>query len=85
MNNSQVSSWMSGRSKMPQATAMAFQAALGVRWEWLLHGKGKMLLETPEHLPDGVGHIIKLWPHLSESDRQYVLGVVEGLHAKNKK
>jgi hypothetical protein len=30
---------------MPQATAMAFTAALGVRWQWLLNGEGAMLLD----------------------------------------
>lgn len=45
MNNSQVSSWMTGRSALPQSTAMAFQAALGVRWQWLLLGEEPMMLE----------------------------------------
>lgn len=45
VNRSQVSHWLSGRSAMPQATAMAIQAATGVRWQWLLCLDDQMLLD----------------------------------------
>ena len=45
MHNSQISSWIKGRSAMPQHTAMAFQAALGVRWQWLLLGEEPMMMQ----------------------------------------
>lgn len=44
VNPSQVSFWLNDKSSMPQSTAMAFQAALGIRWQWLLHGEGEMLM-----------------------------------------
>lgn len=45
VSQAQISQWETGKNTMPQATAMAFQAALGVRWQWLLHGEGQMLLD----------------------------------------
>lgn len=44
MKHTAVINWLNG-APMPRATAMAFQAALGVRWQWLLHGEGQMLLD----------------------------------------
>jgi hypothetical protein len=35
---------MSGKNAMAQQSAMAFQTALGIRWQWLLTGHGEMLL-----------------------------------------
>lgn len=40
-----ISLWLRGKNKMPQAAAMAIQAALGVRWQWTLYGDGEMLLD----------------------------------------
>lgn len=78
MRHTIVSRWLSGETQMPQSTAMAFQAALGVRWQWLLNGEGEMLLSKAEHLPDGLKELADLWPKLSEGDRQYILGAAEG-------
>lgn len=81
-----VSHWLTGRSEMPQSTAMAYQSALGIRWQWLLHGEGAMLLEAvTQHFPDDLKELAELWPRLSVEDRQYVLGVAEGRAAKGKK
>lgn len=85
VNHSQISSWMTGRSKMPQSTAMAFQAVYGVRWQWLLNGDGEPWLAQWEFLPDDLKELAALWPALSNEDRQYVLGVAEGRAAKGTK
>lgn len=85
MSQSNVHAWLNGGA-MPQATAMAFQAALGVRWQWLLNGEGEMLLTKADHLPDDLKELADLWPKLSEGDRQYILGAAEGrVAAKGKK
>jgi transcriptional regulator with XRE-family HTH domain len=44
MTHSIISQWLNESKAMPQSTAMAFQTALGVRWQWLLTGDGEMLL-----------------------------------------
>ena len=80
-----LSMYAGGHRNMPQSTAMAFQAALGVRWQWLLNGEGEMLLSKADHLPDDLKELADLWPRLSEGDRQYVLGLAEGRVAKGKK
>lgn len=78
-----VSLWLSGKKEMPQSTAMAIGAALGIRWQWLLNGEGSMLLDQVNaHLPADLKELADLWPQLSEADRQYVLGVAEGRAAK---
>ncbi|GAB4422233.1 MAG: hypothetical protein OHK0011_00870 [Turneriella sp.] len=77
-----ISHWISGRTEMPRSTAMAFQAALGIRWQWLLNGEGDMLLsEVVAHMPEDLKELAGLWPQLTERQRQYVLGVVQGILA----
>lgn len=86
MRQTIVSRWLTGVAEMPQSTAMAFQAALGVRWQWLLNGEGSMLLdEVVAHLPVDLKELADIWPRLSVEDRQYVLGVAEGRAAKKGK
>lgn len=81
-----VSRYITGETEIPQSTAMAFQAALGVRWQWTLKGEGEMRLSKAEYLPDDLKELADLWPRLSEGDRQYVLGLAEGrVAAKGKK
>lgn len=75
-----------GQRNMPQSTAMAFQAALGIRWQWLLNGEGDMLLsEVVAHMPEDLKELAGLWPRLTERQRQYVLGVVQGILAAGDK
>lgn len=78
----QISRWINGVDSMPQPTAMAIGAALGIRWQWLLHGEGAMLLDSvTAHMPEDLKKIADLWPQLTEKQRQYVLGVVRGVLA----
>ena len=84
VTQSQVSSWISGRSEMPQSTAMAIGLALGIRWQWLLTSEGEMLRgEVTAHFPDDLKELAEIWPRLSHDDRQYILGVAEGRLAKS--
>jgi transcriptional regulator with XRE-family HTH domain len=81
-NRAVVSFWLSGKSAMPQSTAMAIGAALGIRWQWLLHGEGDMLMdEVTAHMPDDLKELAALWPRLTERERQYMLGVAQGMLA----
>jgi transcriptional regulator with XRE-family HTH domain len=79
---SAISMYASGQREMSQQVAMAFQAALGIRWQWLLYGEGSMLLDSvTAHMPEDLKQIADLWPRLTEKQRQYVLGVVQGILA----
>lgn len=85
-NRAVVSFWLSGKSGMPQSTAMAIGSALGIRWQWLLNGEGDMLLgEVIAHMPEDLKELAGLWPRLTERQRQYVLGVVQGILAAEDK
>ena len=71
---------------MSQQSAMAFQVALGIRWQWLLHGEGSMLLDSvTSYMPEDLKQIAELWPQLTEKQRQYVLGVAQGILAADHK
>jgi transcriptional regulator with XRE-family HTH domain len=79
LSHSNVHAWLNG-GNMPRSTAMAFQAALGVRWQWLLTGEGDMMVDTPP-MPEDLKELAALWPRLTERERQYVLGVAQGMLA----
>lgn len=77
MHNSQVSSWVNGRYAMPRATAMAFQAALGVRWQWLLHGEGQMFLDDMGKLSADEVRLIKVYRLSDIAARKEILDQAE--------
>lgn len=79
VSQSNVHAWLNG-GNMPQTTAMAFQVALGVRWQWVLKGEGEFESEIPA-MPEDLKELATLWPQLTERQRQYVLGVVQGILA----
>jgi hypothetical protein len=59
---------------------MAFQTALGVRWQWILYGEEPMRAEAPI-ISEDLKELVNLWPRLTEKQRQYVLGVAQGILA----
>lgn len=81
VNPSQVSFWLSGESSMPQSTAMAFEAAFGVRWQWLLNGEGEMLLAKSGHLTDDQKTMVDLMSALTPDQRMRLIGMAEGMIA----
>ena len=82
----QMSRWILGQNEMPQPTAMAFQAALGIRWQWLLNGEGEMLLAKRETVTDNEKILLDLMANLSDADQQYLIGAARALtDAKGKK
>lgn len=62
---------------MPQSTAMAFQAALGVRWEWLLNGEGEMLLDDMGKLSPDEVRLVTLFRQCDMSARKDILEQAE--------
>lgn len=78
---STVSNWLGGLAQMPHSTKLAYQAVLGIRWQWW-EEDGEMLLKKIEHAPEDLQAMIDLWPRLSESDRLRVLGYAEGMLAE---
>jgi len=73
MKHSIVSSWLAGKKSMPQSTAMAIQAALGVRWQWLLNGEGEMLLEDLGQLSPEETELIKTYRKCDQDARKEIL------------
>lgn len=79
MKQAAVSRWLSGDADMPQSTAMAIQAALGVRWQWLLNGTGSIYLEqVTKSLPFEIHRIADIFSQISSSDRAKILAYAEG-------
>ncbi len=62
---------------MPQTTAMAFQAALGVRWQWLLHGEGEMLLDDMGKLSPQEVRLVELFRQGDMHAREEILNQAE--------
>ena len=62
---------------MPQSTAMAFQAALGVRWEWLLNGDGEMLLDDMGKLSPEEVRLVKLFRQSDIQARRDIIDQAE--------
>ena len=77
---STVGNWMNGAAEMPQSTAMAFQTALGIRWQWILTGEGALEAESP-YIPEDLKELATLWPRLTEKQRQHILGFAQGILA----
>lgn len=50
VSEGQISRWLSDTNTLPRVTAMGFQAALGVRWEWLMLGQEPTMLPKAESL-----------------------------------
>ena len=80
----QISKWILGQNELTEMAALAFQAALGISKRWLLQGEGDPLLVRFDYLPDDLKELADLWPRLNEKQRQYVLGVAEGVLAATK-
>jgi len=72
-----VIKWLAGETAMPQSTAMAFQAALGVRWEWLLHGTGKMLLDDMGKLTPEEVRLLNIYRHSDLEAREEIISQAE--------
>jgi transcriptional regulator with XRE-family HTH domain len=72
-----ISNWLAGKNEMPQSTAMAFQAALGVRWEWLLHGTGKMLLDDMGKLSPEEVRLLTVFRHSDLEAREEIISQAE--------
>jgi len=62
---------------MPQSTAMAFQAALGVRWQWLLNGEGEMLLDDMGKLSPQEVRLVELFRQGDMQARDEILQQAE--------
>jgi transcriptional regulator with XRE-family HTH domain len=83
VSQSNVHAWLNG-GNMPQTTAMAFQTALGVRWQWVLSGEGEMRADGYS-VPEDMKELVDLWPRLTDKQRQYLLGVAQGILAADRK
>ncbi len=70
---SALSLYAGGHREMSQQVAMAFQAALGIRWQWLLHGEGDMMLPPTVDLPQDEADALKLYRTLDKSRREELL------------
>lgn len=77
MKHTVVIKWLSGETAMPQSTAMAFQAALGVRWEWLLHGQGRMMLDDMGKLSTDEVRLLQVFRHSDMTARKEILDQAE--------
>ena len=62
---------------MPQSTAMAFQAALGVRWQWLLTGEGAMLLKDRPKLSDQEAELLDAFNKLPQNRKEFIVGFTQ--------
>src|SRR5689334_7461686 len=76
LSQSNVSAWISGGG-MPQSTAMAFQAALGVRWQWLLNGEGEMFLADRPKLSDQERDLLDALQRLPNKRSEFIVGLVK--------
>ena len=77
VSHPQVSHWLSGKNTMPQSTAMAIQAALGVRWQWLLNGDGEMTLSERPHLTDQERDLLDAFHRLPDKRREFIVGFTQ--------
>lgn len=76
----QISKWIKDQNALTGMAAVAFEYALGFNHSWLLTGEGNKEVER-QFVPDDLKELAALWPQLSEKQRQYVLGVVQGMLA----
>lgn len=72
-----ISLWLRGKNKMPQAAAMAIQAALGVRWQWTLYGDGEMLLDDMGVLSAEEVWLLTLYRQCDMTARQEIIDQTE--------
>ena len=77
VSHPQVSHWLSGKNTMPQSTAMAVQAILGVRWQWLINGEGEMLLKDRPKLSDQEAELLDAFQQLPDKRREFIVGLVQ--------
>lgn len=84
VSHPQISHWLSGKNSMPQSTAMAFQAALGVRWQWLLEGTGEMLLKERPRLSDQERDLLDAFNQLPKDRQDFLVGYAEGMVVEEK-
>jgi transcriptional regulator with XRE-family HTH domain len=76
----QISKWVKNQNALTPMAALAFEYRTGFRSEWLLTGDGEMMVDTPP-MPEDLKELAALWPRLTERERQYVLGVAQGMLA----
>lgn len=77
VSQAQVSMWESGKNAIPRPTALAFQAALGIRWEWLLNGEGEMLLDDMGKLSPQEVRLVELFRQGDMQARDEILEQAE--------
>lgn len=56
---------------------MAFQAALGVRWQWLLNGEGEMLLDDMGKLSPQEVRLVKMFRQSDMSAKNDIIEQAE--------
>lgn len=64
---------------MPQSTAMAFQAAYGVRWQWLLNGEGEMLLTARPNLSDQEKELLDAFNRMGTQSKEHLVIYAQGM------
>jgi transcriptional regulator with XRE-family HTH domain len=73
----QITQWIKGQNAIPMPTALAFQASLGISAEWLIHGKGEMLLPETKNLTPQERDLINAFKTLPHDQREKLIGYVE--------